>query len=108
MTRREQCQQKYYYTDNENLRRSDPVMGAWSDNQACLYSYDVAILPMLTDEGMLSTDKPSPLTRDEVADVLKHIARHPEYRKQTVICHDENFVPVTLCDGKVWLSGKPS
>ena len=77
------------------------VLEGWSDNQACLYSYDVAILPMLTDEGMLSTYKPSPLTRDEVADVLKHIAKHPEYRNQTVICHDENFVPVTLRAGEV-------
>jgi len=73
----------------------------WSDDQSCLYHYDVGLLPMISESGVLSTSKPSPLSRDEIVPVLEKIARHSSYRKQTVICHDENFDPVILQDGKV-------
>ncbi len=73
----------------------------WSVDQTCLYEYDIGLLPMISESGVLSTSKPSPLTRDEIVPVLKKIAKHSSYQKQTIVCHDENFDPIVLQDGKV-------
>ena len=73
----------------------------WTEDQNTLYDYDVAMLTRLSPSGVLSTDEPSPLTRDEIVPVLEKIAKHSDYKRQTVICHDKTFEPVILTDGKI-------
>ena len=73
----------------------------WTDDQNTLYDYDVEMLTMLSPSGVLSTDQPSPLTRDEIVPVLEKIAKHSSYERQTIICHDKEFEPIVLQDGKI-------
>ena len=73
----------------------------WTEDQTVLYDYDMSMLKLLNSNGVLSTDRPSPLTREEIVPVLEKIAKQPVYKNQVVVCHDKEFEPVVLKDGEV-------
>lgn len=65
-------------------------------NMAILFYYDAHTLNIVAPGGILSTSQPSPLRRDQIEYVGRMLQRHPNYRHQTIIVHDENNVPVTI------------
>lgn len=73
----------------------------WNREQHILYMWDRDQLPRIRKGGVLSTSRPSPLTRAQIEPVLLALAACDEYDGQTIICHDENFTEVVLRDGDI-------
>jgi hypothetical protein len=65
-------------------------------NQAILYAWMLQMLSLLNDNGVLSTSRPGPLSRREIAAVIRAVRWDPEYRGQTIIIHADDGHPVTL------------
>jgi len=65
-------------------------------NAAILYAWALQMLPLLNEGGVLSTDRPGPLSRREIAAVMRVLQWQPEYRGQTIIIHADDGHPVTL------------
>lgn len=70
-------------------------------NMAVLYFHDLEALRITKPGGLLTTNRPAPLSEDQIRVVLDQLARHPNYEGQTVVVHDENMKPVTLKKGKL-------
>lgn len=65
-------------------------------NMAVLYYYDVQSLGVCAADGMVMQTIPSPLSKDEIVEVLKQVCRNPAYKAQTLhaICEDGSHVKV--------------
>lgn len=79
----------------------DPMVLARENHEAVAYYYDGMMLGHVTDGGVLSTSAGSPLSRESCVKVLQQVARHSNYKNQTVILHDQDFNPVTMKGGEI-------
>lgn len=65
-------------------------------NQAILYDWTVAYLPMLKPEAEMIVPDLSPLTSKQIAEVLRKVAEHPNYQRQIISVPDEAGYRVIL------------
>lgn len=87
-------------TSHATLRTSGE-RGDQERNMAILYHYDADCLRVLREGGILAATKPAPLAREDVAWVMRHLARHPDYRGQSVVVPIEDGTTVTMKNGEV-------
>lgn len=79
--------------------------GAEERNMAILYHYDAGCLAIVKEDGILAASRPAPLAREDVAWVMRHIARHPDYKGQSVIVPIEDGTTVKMKNGEVLPNG---
>lgn len=79
-------------TDDQALREHHMAMSFFWNGSA---------LGMVKAGGVLHNDKPAPLSKDEIRQVLIQLATHPHYNNQTVICVSEDGKTVMLANGEL-------
>lgn len=79
-------------------RLSNPL--DWSDDTFLLGHWCLEMLDLVRTGGVLSTTRPSPLSRREIAEVLRVVRRFPEYRGQTILIHADDGHVVCLRGGR--------
>lgn len=61
----------------------------------------------ISERGLILSGRPAPLTTEQLAEVLRQIALHPDYVAQTIQALDRDGVSVRLEDGRVVCGGPP-
>lgn len=84
----------------EALRRFDDAVKRREQDMAIRYFWVVQMLPLINTNGVILSDKPAPLTRDELAYVEERIAAHSNYDGQTTIVFDETGARYEFKNGK--------
>jgi hypothetical protein len=70
-------------------------------NQAIGFFYYAQALTRCAANGVVSATAPAPLDADELAEIAAALAKHPAYRRQTVVQIAEDGRVVRLTAGKV-------
>jgi len=70
-------------------------------NQALAFYWYARAFLRCADGGMVSATAPAPLDVNELAEVAAALARHPAYRRQTLVQIAEDGRVVRLVEGKV-------
>lgn len=70
-------------------------------NMAILYFYDGAILPMMTEKGVVGSKRAAPFDEWDASWVLRCLMRHPAYRNQSIYVPLENGKIVSVVDGDI-------
>lgn len=83
------------------ILRQREISGLDEANMAVLYYYDADAFDRLKPGGVLTTSRPSPLSREQIEYVLLRLRDHPNYKGYTISCHDREFNLITLRDGKI-------
>ena len=68
-------------------------------DKATLLSWALTTLLLVKPGGTLSTTRPTPLSRRDIADVIRMIRAGSAYEDQTIIVHAKDGHPVTLRGG---------
>lgn len=66
---------------------------------ALLYHYNAGYMQRTSEYGVLTQTIPSPLSAEEIIDVLEQLAAHPAYRHQLMVAIAEDERIVTMRDG---------
>jgi hypothetical protein len=70
-------------------------------NQALAFYWYARALTRCADNGLVSATAPAPLDANELAEVAAALAKHPAYRRQTLVQIAEDGRVVRLTEGKV-------
>lgn len=68
-------------------------------HMALLYHYNAGYMQRTSEYGVLTQTIPSPLSAEEIIDVLEQLAAHPAYRHQLMVAIAEDERIVTMRDG---------
>lgn len=52
-------------------------------------------------DGVIHSNKPAPLSAEELCEVLTQVARHPDYTRQTIYTVARDLSAVTLSEGRI-------
>ena len=80
--------------------RSSSVAQGELDMAMCYY-WNTSRLGLVNAKGMIASSRPAPLTEVQLKTVLRQIARHPKYERQTVVQFTHEGKPVWLVNGRV-------
>lgn len=82
----------------EAKRRAKKRLEPPERHKITLYDFLIANFEnkMLADGGVISTTRPSPLSKEEILEVLLRAVEHPSYREFVISIHDEDGNPVRL------------
>lgn len=70
-------------------------------NMAIAYQWYVNWLPQMAEGGTIAGTEPAPLTREQVAWVLRSAAHHPAYRRQNFRVPLEDGTTIEMKNGEV-------
>lgn len=71
-------------------------------NMAISYYWNAAQLARVVEGGILGNPRPAPLAAKQIEVVLRQLAKHPSYRKQTIACVSRDHMLVRLeSDGAI-------
>lgn len=84
----------------EAARRLDDAQKRREQDMAIRFFWVAQMLPMIHENGTVISDKPAPLTREELAYCEERIAKHPNYKHQTTIVFDEAGTEYRFKDGR--------
>lgn len=71
-------------------------------NQAILYHYTVEnYLPKLIETGVAFNSRPHPLDAEQIAAVFEQVAKHPVYKKQTLVGFGRDSRWVRYTSGRI-------
>jgi hypothetical protein len=84
----------------EAERRRDEAVKDREQNMAIRFFWVAQTLAMVHESGTIISDKPAPLTRDELAYIEERVAKHPSYKHQTTIVYDETGAEYRFKDGR--------
>ena len=68
-------------------------------HMAVMYHYNAGLLPRMREDAVLTQTVPSPLSTDELIDVLEQLSEHPAYAHQLMVAISEDEQIVTMRDG---------
>lgn len=77
--------------------------GAYDDerNMAIAYLYYVQTIRILAENGLLAGTLPAPLSREQMAWVLRSLAKHENYKGQSVQVPLEDGTTIEMKEGEV-------
>lgn len=84
----------------EATRRMDDAQKRREQDMAIRFFWVAQMLPMMHEGGHIISDKPAPLTGEELAYCEERVARHPNYKHQTTIVYDEAGTEYRFKDGR--------
>lgn len=82
----------------EAERRAQKRLDPTERNKNALYDFLIANFEngMLADGATISTKRPSPLSKEDILEVLMRAVEHPSYRRFRLVVHDVDGNPVQL------------
>lgn len=70
-------------------------------DMAIAYFYYIDAIRLVTEGGQMIGTQPAPLSREDMAWVLRNLSRHPNYRSQTVSVPLEDGTTIKMKNGEV-------
>lgn len=108
----EQCQSDGFFVTYEVFESDDPLAiatvkataridAAKEHNMAIGYFYWAAMFPRVVKGGAIIADRPTPLSREDVAWVFRSLAARTDYDQQRITALLADGTLITLADGEV-------